>query len=73
MAPVDGADVTAGQRMVWAAVFADARGERKSVVECVRLATLAVKDLQSLAVHLDLLDEDRDARVMLICMLKGKS
>jgi len=57
--------MTAGERMIWAAVFAERRGYGKSVAEAARLAALEVKNLRSLAIHHDLLAGDEDAREIL--------
>lgn len=64
--------LSSGERAVWAAVFATRKDLGKSTVEAARLATLAVKDLRTLAtpVHSDrLLDGDEDAKEMLADML----
>lgn len=64
--------MTPGQRMVWAAVFAEQRGADRSVVESVRRAALEVKNLGTLATgtHRGLLTDDADAREMLDDMIE---
>lgn len=57
--------MTIGEWAIWAAVYAAQRHIGHSVAEAARIAASEVKNLRTLTIHHDVLDDDDDARTML--------